>query len=669
MLGRASIAISLLIGLFLFNVPFASSQEEPPADSPTLALDRHRGTIAGFTDHVSAATGDAVSLFVTTPAPTFDAEVYRLGWYAGGAESADLVLALRLLPGAVQPDPLVDADSGLISASNWSNTGSFTIDGWRSGLYLVKLIAADGDQAYIPLVVRDDVGSHDYLFEHASATDQAYNAWGGKSLYDFNSTGPQTVSGTTAAVKVSFDRPLDGIGAGGSLRYELNMIRWLEASGFDVAYVSDLDVHRDPAFATRARAIIQAGHNEYWSKEMRDHLEAARDEGKGLGFFTGDTGAWAIRFEDSALGTNHVEVGYKLAPDPIAASDPSATTGHWRDAPLNRPTQQFIGVGSGMGVERSGDWVVEGADAASDLFSGTGFFNGDVVPNLVGYEYDGIGTPGVLAESPPGLRILGRARVAPLTRFDATVALTAEYKLPRTQWVPAGWLGAKLGTDADNPNWQVLVHLVSAGHSDYLVYAPGPGTPHHYSAEGDVYGWLPLGPELEVPGWHPFDRDLVADYSRVFGAAPEELKVSSIVLRGSLSLGPVSLASPTRDVEASVSVGSARTPDAAGWLIRSGSGTLSLKPLPDGSAPALVMQVPLLPDRRPDEAHTVAIRNGAGVNVVAVGSIQWSWALDDLALFGAHADGRGNQTQVDARVQALTRNLMRALAEPSTADN
>ena len=68
-------------------------------------------------------------------------------------------------------------------------------------------------------------------------------------------------------------------------------------------------------------------------------------------------------------------------------------------------------MGTNGPVVRSADWVVEGVAGAPELFAGTGFRDGDVVPNLVGYEYDGLWTAGAGAEPPPGLRVLGRARV------------------------------------------------------------------------------------------------------------------------------------------------------------------------------------------------------------------------------------------------------------------
>src|SRR6185312_5926554 len=158
----------------------------------------------------------------TTPAQWFDVEIYRLGWYHGGAEAAELAGGVDRLPGIRQREPEVDGETGLVSAAGWQQNAALAISHFRSGLYLLKLVASDGDQNYIPLVVRDDQ-PHDFALVHAAATDQAYNAWGGKSLYDFNSSGAATTGGSVGAVKVAFDRPFDGDGSGASLlKWELN---------------------------------------------------------------------------------------------------------------------------------------------------------------------------------------------------------------------------------------------------------------------------------------------------------------------------------------------------------------------------------------------------------------------------------------------------------------
>jgi hypothetical protein len=77
-----------------------------------------------------------------------------------------------------------------------------------------------------------------------------------------------------------------------------------------------------------------------------------------------------------------------------------------------------------------------------------------------------------------------------------------------------------------------------------------------------------------------------------------------------------------------------------------------------GGKPKLVVRAQVEDARRDNEAHTVAVPSASAGLVVAVGSVQWSWALDG---FGRHVDGLGHETAVDPRVQALTRNMLVAL--------
>ncbi len=630
--------------------PLAAATLAAPSgnDPEGWRLKTHRGTIAGFADRVSASNGESIALFVTTPAPFFSVQVFRLGWYDNGARAAELVTTQQF-PGRVQPAPLVDQSLGLVSAANWSTSGVLAVDGWRSGLYLLKLTASDGDQSYIPLVVRDEL-PHDLLFEHAATTDQAYNNWGGKSLYEYNSSPQPTLAGTRA-VKVSFDRPYDGDGSGQNLlRWELNMVRWLEASGFDVGYVSDLDLHREPALDARARAIVQAGHNEYWSKEMRDHLEAARARGTGLGFFTGDTGAWAIRFEPSRLGRDRVLVCYKSVDlDPLAATDPPRVTTRWAEPPLNRPTQALLGLGSNAAVKRSADWEVVGASDNPEVFAGTGLRDGDVVPNLVGYEYDSLWAPGAEQEPPPGARLLGRARVEPTRPLTGMLHFRvgrffAPEAQPRADRLATWRRPGQPGTFG--------VRLVSSAGHRLLEYAPG-GTALR-GWRGDVeYAVVPLDADPDRVAWVAVERDLRRDYAAAFGApAPPELRVVGLEVRGSLALAPVRLADPDGGVT-TVEPGDARS-GGAGWQLLEGKGVLEVLPVGPGGQLALATT-----DQQPGyEAHTVLIRAPGAGPVVAVGSIQWSWALDEI---GQHVDEQGHPTAVDPRIQALTRNLLRLL--------
>ncbi|HEX5414408.1 MAG TPA: N,N-dimethylformamidase beta subunit family domain-containing protein [Chloroflexota bacterium] len=627
------------------------------AGTPDWMLSANRQTIKGFADKVSTAEGETVSLFVTTPARSFDVLVFRLGWYSGGARAADLVDEIRNATGIVQPAPRVDAQTGLISAEHWTRNAALRVSGWRTGLYLLKLVASDGDQNYIPLVVRDDRGTHDLLFEHGANTDQAYNGWGGKSLYTFNSSGAVTAGGTPAAVKATWDRPYDRDGSGTNLlSWELNMARWLEANGFDVAYAADVDVHRDPRFAARARAVIQVGHSEYWSKEMRDHLEETSTLGKGLGFFTGDTGSWAVRFEDSSLGSNRVLVCYRRAElDPLTATEPSRATVQWLQPPLNRPTQSFFGIGSNGLVSRSADWIAAGVATAPDLFADTGFKPGDVVKNLVGYEYDGLWAPGAGPSLPAGLTVLGRAPVIPASPLETQRQFGVSYDWPAA--VPLGHLSTTVATLQPGPSWTLMVHVVSAERQVFLQYETEDGSTYQYKIGQTTYAIIPLAADFSEIGSRPLKRDLVADYQTSFGKVPGDARVNEIVVRGSLALGPLSITAPNGTVhQTSQEIGPDKAANA--WYIFDGKGTLGLQTTNGTANPTVLMQATLPTTRPPDESDTVVIKRAGAGPVIAVGTMQWSWALDSV---GDHVDHQGNETKVDPRIQALTGNMLRRL--------
>ncbi len=206
-------------------------------------------------------------------------------------------------------------------------------------------------------------------------------------MYEYNSYGANTVAGDQRAVKVSFDRPYTSYGAALFLDWEVYLVRWLERTGYDVTYSTDVDTHADGAALLNSKAFISSGHDEYWSMEMFNAARSARDAGTNLAFFGADTAFWQVRFESSAAGIpNRVMVCYKdAAIDPVQGP---TTTVAFRDPPVNQPEQTLVGVqftnmvdyGNNVGyvVTNSSNWV----------YAGTGFKDGDSVPGIVGYEMD-----------------------------------------------------------------------------------------------------------------------------------------------------------------------------------------------------------------------------------------------------------------------------------------
>src|SRR5215210_2078600 len=265
------------------------------------AGDASAGGIEGFATQQSINKGESVGLKVRSSGP-YDVQVFRMGYYGGAG--ARLVSSMRDLPASTQPACNSDATTGLVDCANWAQSTSLsTTSGWTSGMYLLRIVRTDNNADFHILVaVRDDGRRSEVLFGAAFTAYQAYNQYGGKSLYDFNSIGANTAAGTPRAVKVSFDRPFEQPRTRQRDWYvevDQPFVAWLEQEGYDVNYASDADLERFPSIARNAGAYFSPAHDEYWSGGMRTALEQARDAGTNLFFAGANEGYWKIRLENS----------------------------------------------------------------------------------------------------------------------------------------------------------------------------------------------------------------------------------------------------------------------------------------------------------------------------------------------------------------------------------
>ncbi|MEG4321915.1 MULTISPECIES: N,N-dimethylformamidase beta subunit family domain-containing protein [unclassified Microcoleus] len=403
--------------------------------------------IEGYASLTSVNLGGAIKLFVNTKEPNYTIEIFRAGWYGGlgGRRMNDPIVR----KGIRQHPAKEDEASGLIEC-DWKDPYILQIpdrpSDWTSGIYLAKLTASiSGKQSYIIFVVRDDDRKSDILFQSSVTTFQAYNNWGYKSLYRWNSQAKQ-------AYKVSFNRPYAmspnrkaayGVGAGefltnfqpkrrtSSAGWEYNMVRWLEKEGYDVTYATNIDTHFNSRLLLSHKAFLSVGHDEYWSRDMRENIEAARDEGVSIGFFGSNICYWQIRLEPSRINgeVNRTVVAYKEMADldPLGESQQqlsavdsiveiadggelnygirkaepariattyknkspalySLVTTRWRDRSVGSPEDALIGVmyetfqvNYDIAIDKNApDWLLEK----------TQLKQGDKLPGLLGYEVD-----------------------------------------------------------------------------------------------------------------------------------------------------------------------------------------------------------------------------------------------------------------------------------------
>lgn len=353
--------------------------------------------LAGFVDHDSIAPGTKLTLKATTQASRFDITAYRMGWY-GGAQGREV--AKRTNIAAIsQPKPQVKAGNE-VDASNWKPNATLDTAGWAPGLYLLKLTADVGGKPkakWIPLVVRSTSLKGKLGIVYATPTYQAYNEWGGWSLYH----GPNG----SRATHVSFDRPYDRSGARLVTGGERQVTALAEKQGLDVGYASQLDVDHTPSILDGARGLVSLNHDEYWSVPMRDAWEMARDHGTNVAFLGANASYWRIRTEGRTI------VGYKAehANDPVQGP---TTTAMWRSNPAARPENSLTGQLYECFPARGGVKVTE---PNFFLFDGTGAKAGDTYDGLLGTEIDRAypiaGTPSsleVVAHSPVQCATKGR---------------------------------------------------------------------------------------------------------------------------------------------------------------------------------------------------------------------------------------------------------------------
>ena len=291
--------------------------------------------LQGFATQFSVDVGETESFKVKTTASSYTIDIYRLGWYGG--DGARKVASVTPTPRS-QPNCIEDQATELYDCGNWSVSASWTVPADAvSGVYVAHLEnPVNLDESQITFVVRDDSSHSDVVFQTSDATWQAYNTYGGSNLY----SGPNG-----RAYKVSYNRPFttrgDNSGRDFLFANEYPMLQFLERNGYDTSYIGSRDTAVRGSLLTNHKVFVSTGHDEYWSGRQRDNVEAARDAGVNLAFFSGNEVYWKTRWEPSIDGSDTADrtlVCYKET-WADAKIDPSPSwTGTWRDPRWSPPS-------------------------------------------------------------------------------------------------------------------------------------------------------------------------------------------------------------------------------------------------------------------------------------------------------------------------------------------
>jgi sugar lactone lactonase YvrE len=397
--------------------------------------------VEGYGSRITLHAGDSLDVMVNAAsAAAVSWKAYRIGWYGGaGARVLSSGGPINVVPQATCPR---NPTTSRIECSWQKSFTLMTGSDWLSGAYVIKLHASGGE-SYVPFVIVD--GRQANIVQNVNVTSwQAYNDFGGESLYvDGSGTMPHL-----KAWEVSFDRPFkNDHGAGRLFDYEADLIRYVEALGYDVSYTTPIDMAHDGSQVKAAHLFISVANDEYWLQAEKDAVQTARDAGVSLAFLGADQVLWRVRLQASTAGvSDRVIAGYKddQDKDPVLAMQgPTATTARFRDPPLANPENALSGVGYDSWLLVRQPMVV--SDAASFVFANTGLSAGDSLPAAIAAEYD---TRLGNGAEPAGLKTLAASPVLSAHGQPRTAMMTY-YKAPSgAEVVAVGSIGFVNGLGA-----------------------------------------------------------------------------------------------------------------------------------------------------------------------------------------------------------------------------
>ena len=348
--------------------------------------------IEGYAGKVSYVAPEEVTFHVSTTAPRYNLQIVRIG------ATNTLALSTNGIAGKEHPIP----ENASSHACGWPVSFRFKLPpDCASGYYEVRLRAEDRGGAFTHrghrtaesefyFIVRpSEPGARaKILLQLASNTYNAYNNWGGFSLYGYHARAK--VQGH----RVSFLRPP----ASQFNNWERPFVEWAERNGYALDFCANLDLEENPALLRHYNLVLSVGHDEYWSTGMRDQLEKYISGGGNVAFFSGNTCCWQVRPEDNGTALTSWKQWFNM--DPVfPTGDHRLLSTAWSHHLLKRPENKLTGVGflwggyhrsHGQFMDGKGSYTIHRPDHW--IFEGTGLKRGDEFggkDTIVGYECDG----------------------------------------------------------------------------------------------------------------------------------------------------------------------------------------------------------------------------------------------------------------------------------------
>lgn len=400
---------------------------EAPREDPAVP------EVYTYTDAISYAPGAEVSFHSSSTAKAYTIQVWRDG------HKPTLVHEVKDLPGHFHATPRAAYRDGC----GWPVGHRWTLPSdLPSGFYRVASTCDIGNGSqflqhhFFVVTPNDPAPARDrFLLILPTSTWLAYNDWGGSNSYD----GIDGPDGNKFSPVLSFQRPwtrglvwlppgaprlcdmpkrrpleapryptkefafTNGFAqyyaSAGWAQFDRHFVVWAEREGYDFDIITQTDLHYHPEILGRYSTGVIVGHDEYWTRDMRDTVDAFVDAGGRMARFAGNY-LWQVRLE----GEGAQQVCYKArakAEDPVRGTERShLLTCGWEDRAVGHPGATTFGVNGMRGTYASwGGFAPRGSRGFTVYrpkhwaFDNTDMHYGDLLGDEAGifsYEVDGL---------------------------------------------------------------------------------------------------------------------------------------------------------------------------------------------------------------------------------------------------------------------------------------
>ncbi|MEA2165012.1 MAG: hypothetical protein QOK37_3139 [Thermoanaerobaculia bacterium] len=405
--------------------------------------------VFAYPNTFSVLPGESLKLHVSASTPTIRIRIYNLtDWASFGAWRVDHPRLERAnVPihySKFGPDNAVANKFAASGTEDWKWPQNVDVPipaDWESGIYIAEFTAIKGNnaapaeppsQTWVEFVVRNPASApgNRILYKFVLNTINAYSlgvhpfrqtAAGNPADFnnDFYVNPVKSVrSALPAGFKVTMRRPVSQFAWNAkSITYDYPLVRWIEAQGYEADYCTDVDIHLDSTLKLLSKypMVVSPGHDEYWSKEMRDNLVKYRDRGGNIAFLSGNTCCWCVHYTDIVAG---LPTAFVCDKGPLPQYDTDGPDAFWKidatrrengllgaatrncairgDDPPYNPNGPFAITNPrspGYRVQNSEHWLLKGTGLNNhDVIGVNNLHSSDgagIIENLIGYEGNG----------------------------------------------------------------------------------------------------------------------------------------------------------------------------------------------------------------------------------------------------------------------------------------